>query len=66
MPDSGAEEVNLAVAAASKAFPVWSETPAQQRAAFLHKIADKIEERLEEFAWVSYISFEGRIYRVLT
>jgi aminomuconate-semialdehyde/2-hydroxymuconate-6-semialdehyde dehydrogenase len=49
-PDSGAEDVNAAVAAAQRAFPVWAATPAAQRAALLNHIADRLEARLDEFA----------------
>ncbi|MEO9532319.1 MAG: aldehyde dehydrogenase [Crocinitomicaceae bacterium] len=50
IPDSTAEDVQNAVEAAEKAFPIWSNTPKDERAAILIKIADIIESRLEEFA----------------
>jgi aminomuconate-semialdehyde/2-hydroxymuconate-6-semialdehyde dehydrogenase len=49
IPDSNADDVNLAVEAASKALPTWSKMPVEERAGYLDKIADGIEARLEEF-----------------
>jgi len=46
----GQHEVDLAVAAARKAFPGWAATSPQDRAAILHKIADLVEERVSELA----------------
>src|ERR1700758_998970 len=48
--DSGKEDVDLAVAAAEKAFPDWSKTSAQKRSQMLLRIADLIERDLEKFA----------------
>ena len=48
--DSGQEDVDLAVAAAEKAFPDWSKTPAQKRSQILLRIADLIDRDLEKFA----------------
>ena len=53
MPDSNGSDVEMAVEAASRAFPSWSQTPAAKRAELLCKIADEIERRLDEFALVS-------------
>jgi len=50
VPDSGPEDVDLAVAAAEKAFPGWSKTPGQERSQILLRIADLIERDLEKFA----------------
>jgi len=47
--DSDANDIDGAVEAARKAFPVWAALTADARAAFLHKIADVIESRFEEF-----------------
>ena len=44
------EDVDRAVAAAEKAFPLWSGTSAADRSDVMLKIADLIEKRLEEFA----------------
>src|SRR5437016_10667034 len=48
--DSDAGDVDLAVAAAEKAFPDWSKKPAQERSTFLLRIADLIEHDLEKLA----------------
>lgn len=48
--DSGAEDVESAVAAAQKAFPGWSRTPAEQRSRILLKLADLIEANLDRLA----------------
>jgi aminomuconate-semialdehyde/2-hydroxymuconate-6-semialdehyde dehydrogenase len=50
VPDSDEADVALAYEAARKAFPAWSELPIQERAAWLEKIAQGIEARLEELA----------------
>jgi aminomuconate-semialdehyde/2-hydroxymuconate-6-semialdehyde dehydrogenase len=48
--DSGKEDVDLAVAAAEKAFADWSKKPAAERSQILLRIADLIERDLEKFA----------------
>src|SRR6202140_5264374 len=48
--DSDVRDVDLAVAAAEKAFPDWSRTPAADRSRILLCIADLIERDLEKFA----------------
>jgi len=50
VPDSDAADIDAAVAAAKAAFPAWSGSTAQQRADALHRIADCLERRLDEFA----------------
>lgn len=50
IPDSDARDVEEAQAAAARAFPSWSNIGIQQRAMYLRKIADAIEEQLEDFA----------------
>jgi aminomuconate-semialdehyde/2-hydroxymuconate-6-semialdehyde dehydrogenase len=49
-PDGGEEEVAAAVAAAWQAFPLWSALPASDRAAWIERLADALEARLDEFA----------------
>ncbi len=49
VPDSDASDLNLAVAAAKKAFPAWRDTPAESRALLLEKLAALMEARKEEF-----------------
>src|SRR5204863_8243089 len=48
--DSDSRDVDLAVAAAEKAFIDWSCTPAAERSKILLRIADLIERDLEKFA----------------
>lgn len=50
LPSSSEKEVEDAVLAAKAAFPGWSNLSAIDRSSFLHKIANEIETRLEEFA----------------
>ncbi len=49
-PDSDVADVSAAVVAASRAAPGWAATPIEQRARSLHRLADLIETRLEDFA----------------
>ncbi|MEK7730033.1 MAG: aldehyde dehydrogenase [candidate division KSB1 bacterium] len=49
-PDSDARDVAFAVEAAERAFPKWSNTPAEQRARTLMRLADLIEHNLERLA----------------
>jgi aminomuconate-semialdehyde/2-hydroxymuconate-6-semialdehyde dehydrogenase len=48
--DSDARDVDLAVAAAEKAFPDWSKKPAAERSTILLRIAELIERDLEKFS----------------
>src|SRR5207237_7106924 len=48
--DSGKEDVDLAVAAAEKAFVDWSKKSAAERSKILLRIADLIERDLEKLA----------------
>ncbi|KAJ3329842.1 Aldehyde dehydrogenase 8 member A1 [Blyttiomyces sp. JEL0837] len=50
VPDSDSRDIDAAVQAAQNAFPLWSETTRQYRSKMLNKIADLLEEKLEEFA----------------
>jgi aldehyde dehydrogenase (NAD+) len=43
-------DIDRAVAAAQKAFPAWRDMPAAERGRLLLKLADKIEDNLEELA----------------
>lgn len=49
VPDSGAEDLNIAVEAAEKAAPVWTNMPAESRCGIMHKLASLIEKRQEDF-----------------
>ena len=46
----GQAEVDAAVAAAQDAFPAWARMGARARGEILHRVADLVEERLEDFA----------------
>ncbi len=48
----GPGEANAAVAAAKAAFPAWASTTPAERAAVLHRIADLVEQRIDELAIV--------------
>ncbi len=48
--DGDARDVDLAVAAARRAFPAWSSLPNDQRARWLEALASALEARLEDFA----------------
>ncbi len=50
IPDSDANDVNLAVQAARAAFAGWSTMAAEKRSEYLMRIASLIEDNLEEFA----------------
>ena len=45
-----AADIELALDAAHKAAPAWGKTSPAERALILHRIADRIEENLEEIA----------------
>jgi len=50
IPDSAAEDIELAVKAANNAFDEWSNTPIAKRTKVLNKIADLIDENLDRLA----------------
>lgn len=50
IPQSGPKDIDLAVQAARKAFPIWSSLKNTERSAWLQKISDRINEKLEELA----------------
>jgi aminomuconate-semialdehyde/2-hydroxymuconate-6-semialdehyde dehydrogenase len=50
IPDSDERDVDAAVAAARRAFPSWSATPAAERSRLLLRVADLIEENRDELA----------------
>jgi succinate-semialdehyde dehydrogenase/glutarate-semialdehyde dehydrogenase len=52
VPAGSAEDVNNAVEAAKRAFPDWSKTDVEKRAAILAKAADLITENAKELAGV--------------
>lgn len=50
IPDSSDQDLKLAIDAAKSAFPQWSQMPIEKRSRILIKLADLIEENLEELA----------------
>jgi aminomuconate-semialdehyde/2-hydroxymuconate-6-semialdehyde dehydrogenase len=50
VPDSDADDIDDAVRAAKAAFPAWSRTPAAERSRLLLKLADLVEQNLDELA----------------
>ena len=50
VPDSDTSDVQLAVEAASTAFPAWLAMPVEKRSAILQKIADLIDRDLDKLA----------------
>lgn len=59
--EAGAEDVDLAVKAAQEAFPAWSALAAQERQAYIEKLADAMEKNLEELGYLEAISM-GKPY----
>lgn len=49
IPDSDEKDLSLAVSAAEKAFPVWSNMPAEERSKILVRFSEGIEKRMEQF-----------------
>lgn len=49
---AGDTEVNIAVEAARNAFPIWSKYPVSERANVLNRIADAINENVEEITQI--------------
>tara|TARA_R110000737_G_scaffold77432_3_gene108593 strand:+ start:1713 stop:3155 length:1443 start_codon:yes stop_codon:yes gene_type:complete len=50
IPDSSSDDVEIAVAAATKALPAWRALPLEIRADYLTAIAQEIEQRIDELA----------------
>ena len=51
-PRSTSEDIDIAVAAANAAKDAWGNTSVTERATLLNKVADIIQENLEEFALI--------------
>ncbi len=47
--EAGANDVELALESAAKAYPVWSRTPVAERAAMLNRMADLLEANITRF-----------------
>lgn len=63
IPDSTEADVQLAYEAAAKAFPVWSNTSKEDRFAVLNKIADLIDQHLDDLAKAESID-NGKPYKL--
>lgn len=50
LPEASASQIDMAVAAAEKAFTTWSRTTPAERSGYLLKIADRIEAEADGFA----------------
>lgn len=50
MAYASVEDTRKAIAAAKAAFPAWAALDVESRAKYLHRVADILESRLEEFA----------------
>jgi aminomuconate-semialdehyde/2-hydroxymuconate-6-semialdehyde dehydrogenase len=50
IPDSNSKDIEVAVKAAKKAFPAWSVLPVENRFSILNKIAELIDENMDELA----------------
>ena len=48
VPDSNSSDIDAAVAAAQSAFPAWSQLPNGERAGWLHRLANLIDQNLDE------------------
>jgi aldehyde dehydrogenase (NAD+) len=59
--EAGAEDVDEAVKAAQAAFPAWSALSAADRQGYIEKLADAIEQNLEEIGYLEAISM-GKPY----
>ncbi len=49
-PDSDEQDVALAVEAAQKAFPIWSNMPVEKRSKIMVRIAELIEQNIDELS----------------
>jgi len=55
VPDSNADDVDAAVKAADRAFPAWAALSAQERAAFLVKIAEELLANRKQMAEIEVL-----------
>jgi aminomuconate-semialdehyde/2-hydroxymuconate-6-semialdehyde dehydrogenase len=65
IPNSQANDVEKAVKAASEAFPEWSKTPKNERSKILVRLANLIDENLEELAKAEAMD-NGKPYSLAT
>jgi aminomuconate-semialdehyde/2-hydroxymuconate-6-semialdehyde dehydrogenase len=55
LPNSDANDINAAVGAAKAAFKIWGKSTAAERAVYLNRIADLIDENLDDLAYAESI-----------
>lgn len=65
IPNSQKEDVELAAKAASAAFPAWSKMPKNKRSEILVRLADLIDENLDELAKAEATD-NGKPYKLAT
>lgn len=65
IPDSDKEDIELAVQAASDAFPYWSGLSNDERSDWLLKLANTLNDRLDEFAKAESLD-NGKPYKLAT
>lgn len=65
IPDSDARDVQLAVDAASNAFPTWSTMQVENRSAILQKLADLVDRDLDKLALAESID-SGKTVKLAT
>ncbi|MFN4152324.1 MAG: aldehyde dehydrogenase family protein, partial [Candidatus Sericytochromatia bacterium] len=63
VPDSNKADIDIAFEAAKKAFPIWSNYTAQERANVLYKIADLLESNIPKFAEAESID-QGKPFKL--
>ena len=63
IPDSDEQDIEKAIEAADKAFPLWSATSIQERSRILLNIANLIDERIEDLAMAESID-NGKPYKL--
>ena len=56
VPSATSDDVNKAVEAAKNAFPYWSNLSNKERASYMNKIADLIDQNLDEIAMFGFLS----------
>ena len=65
VPSATADDVNKAVEAAKNAFPYWSNLSNKERASYMNKIADLIDQNLDEMAMFGFLSGEVPLWIII-
>lgn len=61
--EASVEDVDAAVLAANRAFGSWSELPAAERSRWLSRLADKLEENVEEMSRLEALTMGRPVYK---